>query len=137
MVGNIMRVIEIIRLEESFHGTIGILKINKEVFCVTLEPPDLLNLVNSSSIPPQQYLVNPYTYHSNPAYLVTRVPGRSGILFHPGNVASDTAGCILLGSSIGNFKGNRAVLNSGTTFRKFVNIIGEDESFHLTITENY
>ena len=49
--------IEIIRLEENHeHGTFGILRINKEIFCCTLEENDEENASNISSIPAQQYI---------------------------------------------------------------------------------
>ena len=54
-------VVELIRLEENAtYGTFGIWRINKEVFCVCLEPADELNAVGKSSIPAQQYLWSRY-----------------------------------------------------------------------------
>ncbi len=131
-------VVELVRLEESEQGTIGILKINKEAFCCTLEPQDKLNASNISSIPAQQYLVK---RHQSPKYggvfKVQNVPGRSDILIHPGNTSDDTLGCILLGQYFGKLLGARAVLNSGQTFREFMDKLHTVEEFHLTITEVY
>jgi len=132
-----VKILELIRLEETAQGTIGILKINKEVFCFTLEPPDLENRANKSSIPAQQYTVKPYSSQNYPdAFEITNVPDRSYVLFHPGNVVNNTAGCVLLGESLGKLQGNRAILNSGKTFDKFRTIL-RSGGHHLTISEVY
>jgi len=132
-----MNVVEIVRLEESEEGTFGILKINKEVFCCTLEPQDKANQTNASSIPAQQYIckrtVSP---RHGDTFSVTNVPERLHVLFHAGNIDDHTAGCILLGQYFGKLKGNRAVLNSGITFEHFLEVLGK-EPFHLTIQEHY
>lgn len=132
-----MQIIELIRLEESEQGTIGILKLNKRVFCFTLEPPDRGNIKHISSIPAKQYRCSIYKSHRHgKTYKVEDVPGRTGIIFHAGNIVDNTGGCILLGSSVGKLKNNRAVLNSGKTFDNFMKeTIGE--ILHLTIREVY
>ena len=132
-------VLEILRLEEheSF-GTFGVLRINKNVFCVTLEPPDELNKTGKSSIPAQQYMC---IKHKSPefgkTFKVVNVPNRTDILFHPGNSSKSTEGCILLAQYFGKLKGNRAVLNSGDTFNHFMKIMENVGYFHLTIYEAY
>lgn len=132
-------IVEIIRVEEhdSF-GTFGILRINKSVFCVTLEPTDRENRPNMSSIPMQQYIC---FKHKSPKYgetfQVRKVPGRSNILFHSGNIAKHTKGCILLAQYWDKLKGQRAVLNSGKTFQNFMHIMKDVKFFHLTIFEKY
>lgn len=127
-------VVELIRLEESYtYGTFGVLKLNKEVFCVTLEPADRLNKTDISSIPAQQYICKRY----GNTFRVLDVPGRSSILFHAGNVIENTAGCIILAEHYGKLCGDRAVLNSGKTFNRFLEkLIGYDK-LHLTIREVY
>jgi len=132
-------VIELIRLEEDFYnGTFGVLRINKAVFCVTLEPSDRENVKNISSIPAQQYEC---FRHRSPKYgetfKIMNIPGRTNVLFHPGNVAKHTEGCILLGQHFGKLKGNRAILNSGDTFKNFLRVMEKQDSFHLTIREVY
>ena len=129
-------ILELIRLEETDAGTFGVLKVNKQVFCVTLEPGDLENAENRSSIPAQQYTcrrVKSPTFGKT--YQVLGVPGRSDILFHPGNTISDTAGCILLAQHFGKLYGNRAVLNSGSTFDQFIAWMEEYPFLNLTIRE--
>ena len=132
-------ILEIIRLEENDRfGTFGILKLNKQVFCCTLEPCDYQNSPSISSIPAQQYtckrIISP-TYGET--YVVHNVPGRTHILFHGGNVAGDTEGCILLGQHFGKLNHNRGILNSGITFKNFINKLRGHDEAHLTIKECY
>ena len=131
-------IVEIIRLEESEQGTLGALRIQKELFCCTLEEADRLNAANISSIPAQQYICRRVQSPKfGETFQVMDVPGRSHILFHAGNVDRDTEGCILLGSSWGKLSGRRAVLNSGTTFRAFMDAMQGHDELHLTIKEEY
>jgi hypothetical protein len=133
-----MRILELIRLEETRQGTIGILKIDKEVFCFTLEPTDRLNERNRSSIPAQQYICHPHVSQKfGETWMIEDVPGRYAVLFHAGNTAEDTEGCILLGSTVGKLKGKRAVLNSGYTFNEFKMRLANDTVAHLTIQTLY
>jgi len=131
-----MPVIEIIRIESTIAGTFGILTIQKQAFCVTLELPDRLNQGNTSAIPASQYLcrqvVSP---RFGRTYQVLDVPDRTQILFHSGNRIHDTRGCILLGEHFGKLRGDRAILNSGKTFQDFKKNIGNHTNFHLTIRE--
>ena len=132
-----MKIVEIIRLETGESGTLSILRIDKQVFCVTLEPPDRLNERNTSSIPAGQYICSPYESPTHGGtFEVTNVPGRSAILLHAGNIVDHTEGCIMLGETFGKLKGNRAILNSGNTFRRFLAEMGRTP-FHLTIYERY
>lgn len=131
-------ILELIRLEESDAGTFGVLKVNKQVFCVTLEPRDAENATGKSSVPAQQYACRRVNSPSfGRTYQVLGVPGRSDILLHPGNTAGDTAGCILLAEHFGKLGGSRAVLNSGATFREFLGLVGDFSYLHLTIREVY
>ncbi len=132
-----MKIVELIRLEESESGTFGVLRINKQVFCCTLEPADRENQVSVSSIPAQQYICRPVESPTHGGtFEVTNVPGRTHVLFHAGNVAANTEGCILLGEHFGKLKGERAILNSGWTFKEFLREVGR-EPFHLTIYEHF
>lgn len=134
-----MKIVELIRLYTgNEYGTLGILKIDKMPFCVTLEPYDRDNAKGISNIPAQQYVCQPYSSakYKN-VYEIMNVPGRTNILFHAGNTIDDTEGCILLGQYFDKLATHtRAVLNSGKTFDKFRSIIG-DNRFHLTIIEMY
>jgi hypothetical protein len=137
---NMTPIIELIRLEEDHRfGTIGVLKVNKKVFCFTLEPPDKLNASNISSIPAQQYMCKRYSSPKYPdTFQVKNVPGRTSVLIHAGNKVDDTAGCILLGDRVDKLGAyDRAILNSGNTFRKFMKKMDFEQEFHLTIREVY
>ena len=132
-------VVEIVRLEENeSYGTFGVLRIQKQVFCVTLEPADRFNMPEVSCIPAQQYVCRRHVSNRfGETFMVTNVPGRTGILFHPGNEVEDTAGCILLAEHYGKLHGDRAILNSGKTFKRFMEVMKGFDKFHLTILECY
>ena len=59
--------------------------------------------------------------------------GHTALLFHSGNVEDHTRGCILLGQYPAKLMGERAVLNSGTTFKKFMALMGNTQEFILQI----
>lgn len=131
---NMWPVLEIVRLEEGFFGTKGVLRINKQVFSWTYEPFDTLNERGTSSIPAQQYLVSWVTSHQFGRTLeVLDVPFRSGILFHPGNVEDDTEGCILpgYGSKIDG------VTDSRRAWEDLMRLLSVHEKMSLTIRECY
>lgn len=135
---NIIPTVRLIRLEESPQGTFGVLLICSQVFCVTLERPDLLNEQNMSSIPAQQYqCMRIRSPQFGETFEIIDVPGRSHVLFHTGNLVSSTAGCVLLAQHFGKLYGDRAILNSGATFKKFMEIMQNTNTFNLTIRECY
>jgi len=135
--------VRLIRVEENFqYGTFGNWIINSRLFCVTLEPADLENRKNVSSIPAQQYICKRYSSEKYPdTFQIMNVPGRSRVLIHPGNTIHHTEGCILLAQYVGklNIGGvvERGVLNSGKTFRAFMALMNGIDEFHLTIIECY
>tara|TARA_R110002012_G_scaffold318122_1_gene535686 strand:+ start:3052 stop:3534 length:483 start_codon:yes stop_codon:yes gene_type:complete len=92
----------IIRDTFSENSTIGELFVNGERFCDTLELPWKNNVRNISCIPDGEYNVR-LRYPRESAtrdylhLLVQEVPSRDYILFHRGNSADDTSGCILVG----------------------------------------
>lgn len=89
-------------------ATVGVLQFDGLSFC-TLELPWRGNERNVSCVPQGDYtlqirrspLIKRITGgHHLYAWQVMDVPCRSFILFHPGNFASDTEGCILIGESV-------------------------------------
>ena len=83
-------------------STIGNLYLDGEWLCDTLENPYLNNQRNISCIPEGQYKVRLRTARESATkdylhLLVQDVPDRSLILFHSGNTAKDTRGCVLVG----------------------------------------
>ena len=131
-----MKTVALIRLEKSDQGTFGVLKLDGAVFCVTLEPEDRNNAANVSCIPEGEYLarrVNSPRFGET--FEITGVPDRSHILFHAGNVEGDTHGCVLLGRSYGRLRGDRAVLNSGDTFKAFLAAASEIDTFPVAVRD--
>lgn len=132
----IMPSVRIYRIEESYRGTFGVLTICDKAFCVTLEPSDVRNQRNVSNVPDSQYLCKRIESRLfGETFEVINVPGRSHVLFHAGNFIEDTKGCIILAQHFGKLYGERAVLNSGDTFRKFMEGFKDINQFSLTIKE--
>ncbi|MHA1379295.1 MAG: DUF5675 family protein [Candidatus Helarchaeota archaeon] len=130
--------LDLLRIEKTDQGTIGVLLIDKIAFCATLEPEDLNNQENISCIPEGSYIcerVNSPKYGNT--FEVKNVPNRNHILIHSGNTEDHTMGCILLGQYFGKLRGSRAVLNSGATFKRFLKgmKIKEIDSFKLNIKD--
>ncbi len=125
-----MRTALLIRDESSDHGTLGALAADGGPALHVMEPPWRGNARNRSRIPPGAYRVLP---HVSPRFgrsaLVARVPGRSHILVHAGNLGGDAAlglrthtrGCLLPGTRRGwlaaGARRQRAVLASRTALR--------------------
>ena len=58
-------------------------------------------------------------------------------MFHSGNTEYHTEGCVLLGQYPGKLGENRAVLNSGATFKRFMERMKNHEEFDLEIVDLY
>jgi len=94
----------IVRDKFTSESVSGKLYLNGEFLCYTLENPWYKNKRNVSCIPvglydvrlrlPRESATRDYVH-----LLVKEVPNRSYILFHIGNTAKDTKGCILTGMS--------------------------------------
>ena len=100
-----VKVVNLLIIRDTFteKSTIGRLFINGESFCDTLENPWIDNQRSISCIPEGQYKVRlrPPIESATRDYLhllVQDVPNRDYILFHRGNTAKDTSGCILVGN---------------------------------------
>lgn len=133
---NIIPTIRITRIEESEQGTFGVMTICGQAFCVTLERPDELNKANISSIPAGQYICKKVSSPKfGKTFEITNVPDRSHVLMHAGNRIENTKGCVILAQYFGKLHGNRAVLNSGATFREFMEIMGGFIYLSLVIKE--
>ena len=92
----------IIRDTFTEESTIGELFLNGERMCDTLENPYINNERNISCIPEGEYKVRLRLARESATrdylhLLVQDVPSRDYILFHRGNTAKDTRGCILVG----------------------------------------
>lgn len=126
------------RVGEDDEQTYGVLKIGEggsfRPRFVTCEDLWKGNQRNLSCIPVGTYRC---VEHESPAfgwtYLVTCVPGRSHILFHPGNSHEDTRGCILVGSSYASEYGGSGIVGSRVAFGKFLRLLRDVREFELTI----
>ncbi len=138
------RNVTLCRIATSDQGTEGVLLVG-QFSCKTLELPWRDNTVRISCIPPGIY--DAEIRHSNrygKTYWVRHVPERTYILIHSGNLAgdksmgfkSDAMGCILLGKRHGDLYGQRAVLNSRVTIKRFMRKMN-DEKFKLNVVESY
>jgi len=136
--------VDLFRMERSDQGTLGILT-TTNFKCYTLELPWRENHAGISCIPTGDYTVEiRLSPKYGRIYWVRNVPNREWILIHSGNYAGDVEkgykthvrGCILLGKEKGYLGGQRAVLNSRLTVRKFMREMGH-QPFNLTIRESF
>ena len=125
--------INLLLIRDTFtdNSTIGKLFINGELFCDTLENPYINNERNISCIPAGQYKVRLRTERESATryylhLLVKDVPNRSYILFHRGNTAKDTRGCILVGQSREQDRVNNSRLAMDLIVKEIVNLGGEN-----------
>ncbi len=136
-----MKELYLVRDETGPQGTWGVLvDLDENRTYHTIEPPWKDNLPFASCVPEGGYLCRRrYSRHfAQWLYELCDVPGRSGILFHSGNLAGDrelgylthTYGCILLGKRRGILSGQKAVLLSRLALGEFDRSMPGD-SFYL------
>ena len=134
--------LDLIRLTQDQSGPQrGILMVEGEPVFTTLELPWLENRPNISCIPEGEYecrkALNRLTNsgHKIPeTFEVMRVKGRGGILFHVGNTARDTRGCILLGMSFDvSSEFEPCIMESGKAFAAFLRLLRNRQSFSLKV----
>jgi hypothetical protein len=144
-----MKQLIITRFLGSEHGTFGTLDVpgrSAWYSFFTLEEEWKNNQPSESCIPAGTYTLKKTVYFKRniPTYEVMDVPGRSRILFHPGNTEEDTEGCVLLGMTLGVLavrhdeetgRPNKklAVLKSRIAFEKFMTWMGGDEEAELVV----
>ena len=121
----------LIRDTFSKESTIGELFINGERICDTLENPWVDNQRNISCIPegvypvrlrlPRESATRDYVH-----LLVQEVPNRDWILFHRGNTAKDTSGCILVGLGTQQDVVQNSVLAMDLLIKEVIHLGGEN-----------
>lgn len=134
--------------------TIGDLYIDGKLFCNTLEDTDRnltstmskdeiakVKVYGKTAIPTGTYVVDMNTVspkfgkrswaqpYEGKVPRLQDVPGYEGVLIHPGNIADDTSGCILVGRN--KVKGQ--VVESQNTFHSLMNILKGDNDITITI----
>ena len=121
----------IIRDTFTENSTIGKLFINGEYFCDTLENPYINNERNISCIPAGAYKVRLRLARESATrdylhLLVQDVPNRTYILFHRGNTAKDTRGCILVGQGSQQDIVHNSTLAMDLLMKEIINLGGEN-----------
>lgn len=128
-----VRVVNLLIIRDTFtdKSTIGKLFINGESFCDTLENPYINNERNISCIPEGRYKVRLRRARESATrdylhLLVQDVPNRDWILFHRGNTAKDTSGCILVGNGRQQDVVENSRLAMDLVMKEIVNLGGEN-----------
>ena len=121
----------IIRDTFTENSTIGKLFINGEEFCDTLELPWRDNQRSVSCIPAGEYkarirLPRESASRNYIHLLVQDVPDRSYILFHRGNTAKDSRGCVLVGQSRKQDYVGNSRLAMDLLMKEIINLGGEN-----------
>ena len=121
----------LIRNTFSKESTIGELFLDGERICDTLENSWQDNQRNISCIPEGVYKVRLRLARESASrdylhLLVQEVPNRDWILFHRGNTAKDTSGCILVGLGTQQDVVNNSVLAMDLLIKEIIHLGGEN-----------
>lgn len=112
--------------------TLGRLFVDHHAPLVTLENPWLSNQPYISCIPEGHYLCRRrLSPKFGDTYEVMNVPGRSHIIFHAGNTAKDTEGCILVANKLSEVQ--YAIVESRSGLSRLFEYLAEDYEFRLTV----
>ena len=128
--------IKLIRISKLADAILGVLLFDDIARLVTLELPYRDNNKDISSIPVGSYKckhVNSPKFGKT--WQVMNVPGRDNILFHRGNTARDTHGCILIGQKFGTEPGDTTIIHSTLGMELFMRYLENKTECNLTVTE--
>lgn len=138
-----MSTVRLTRFAYTPQGTFGRLVIDGEEF-YTVERPWLDNKPKVSCIPEGTYTLKKresgvVSRSTGGAYSkgweVTKVPGRSFIMLHPGNSMDDLEGCISPGRALGTVSGKWAVLSSRPAFDDIMELLEDKSEWTLVIDQ--
>lgn len=130
--------LRLVRVSEFNGATMGALCFNDKPEMLTLEEVWRNNERKVSCIPEGRYLIKRIrSARFGITFRVEDVPERTDILFHSGNTAADTEGCILVGQRFGSLAGQQAILNSSKAFQNFLTIMNGLNEASLTIIAAY
>jgi len=122
-----MQEARLVRVESGDNSTFGVLSFEGVPVCVTVERAWKDNAANISCIPIGTYRVaKTNSHHFGLTWEIKDVPERSHILMHKGNVATDSKGCVVVGSTFGELGSVPAVLSSGAAFKKLEKILPDE-----------
>tara|TARA_R110000803_G_scaffold64303_3_gene125255 strand:+ start:2421 stop:2960 length:540 start_codon:yes stop_codon:yes gene_type:complete len=127
------KVVSLVLIRDTFskESILGKLYLNDEMFCDTLELPYKDNKRSISSIPVGEYNVR-LRYPRESAtrdyihLLVKDVKDRNYILFHIGNSAKDSRGCILVGQKRRQDFVSNSIIAMSLLMKEIVNLGGEN-----------
>ena len=143
-----MRKIRLLRGISTDNGVFGYIIEGSEYVCLTLERPWMDNQRGISCVPTGTYVAKRVSLAEHPhiakiirtpsiatVFELQGVESRSGIFIHPGNVYTDSEGCILVGSSRSeNIKnGLPGITNSQSTFKLFMDRFGNEDELEVSI----
>ena len=124
--------INLLLIRDTFtkESTLGELFLNGERMCDTLELPWKNNERRISCIPEGEYKVRLRLARESATrdylhLLVQEVPNRDYILFHRGNSAKDTSGCILVGQGSQQDFVQNSTLAMDLLMKEIINLGGE------------
>lgn len=107
-------------------------------FALTLERPWLSNMRNVSCIPEGRYVALRHKSEKfGETFWLQDVPGRSGILFHRGNTADHSHGCILIGEQFNPVNGEPGITHSADGFKEFMRLCEGKDSIVVIIEGAY
>lgn len=127
--------VDLIRVTQTRDATYGVLLVDGIPRCLTLEPPWRDNEPFFSCIPTGQYVCEQI---NSPRFGLTwqvcNVKNRTHILFHKGNQAGDTRGCIVLGEDFRkHVNGEVTIGHSKIAFEEFLEAVSGLDSFDLMV----
>ncbi len=130
-----MRKLKLVRIAYISDGTFGVLfDYDGTPFCLTLEREWKDNKRNISCIPVGVYTCKRIDSPKfGDTFKVLRVPGRTDILFHKGNIEDDSHGCIVIGEQFHHYKGKVSLKASREGFAEFKEITNPDDWLELEI----
>lgn len=102
-------------------------------FAVTLELPWKDNQRKVSQIPIGTYACRRVQSPRFGNTFEVLVPGRTHVLFHGGNTADDTLGCILVGHGFDPVKGQPGIVQSSKEFKEFLALQKGVDAFTLHV----
>jgi hypothetical protein len=120
----------------------GVLMLEWEPICVTMEPPWKNNKKNESCIPPGAYECFRRVAMANltaglpDTFEIDNVPGRDGILFHVGNFPVQTQGCVMLGLAFStSLPAVPMITDSRLAFGRFWKSTNKENQINLLIVD--
>lgn len=121
-------------LDDRTIGCLSYTQDSKNYEFATIEPKWLNNKKNVSCVPEGEYNAAKYPSKNFRLTFCVSVQDRTGILFHAGNQAKETEGCILLGEHFVMRKtGGLWLSNSAKAINYFLESLKDVKSFTLII----